>query len=220
MASDIFYGLTKPELKKEIDAQVAVDNRSLPRRAKIFAAIAHLQEFDQLPEIATVEELDKHCAEGAQSATELNRGLSASSGIPGNFYARELLLGPLYPGTQSALGNGIHLADPSEKFEQAGFAKISVVAREYAQREKPGMIVRCGLKFNSNVIALDDVRQLFRENRNRARDVGLTDAGAFAAALGFDAIVCEHIYDHTEERVWIVLNRGALIFQRTGLQIA
>lgn len=82
------------------------------------------------------------------------------------------------------------------------------------------MIVRCALKMGISTIDLDDLKQLFRENRNRAKDVGITDAGALAAALSFEAISCENVYDHTSERCWIVLNRGALIFQETGLQIA
>jgi hypothetical protein len=82
------------------------------------------------------------------------------------------------------------------------------------------MIVRCVLKGNTNNIDFDDLKQLFRENKNRASDIGINDAGAFAAALGFEAIFCEGVYYHTDERCWIVLNRGALIFQRTGLQIA
>lgn len=217
MPSDIFYTLSKAELKKEIDALVAADNRSLPARAKVFSAVAKKQKFDLLPDSIDTKEIDELCAKGA---VELNRGISSSNGIPAALYAGELLRGPLYPGTLSAMGNGIHLAEPSETHGGSGFAKVSVVAMEYASREKPGMIVRCILKENTNQIDFDDLKQLFRENRNRAKDVGITDAGAFAAALGFEAVSCEKIYDHTDERCWIVLNRGALVFQRTGLQIA
>jgi hypothetical protein len=217
MASDIFYALSRPELKKEIEALVALDQRSLPPRAKVFAAVAKKQQFDLLPDSATPEAIDKICTDGA---VELNRGISTSNGLPAIHYARELLSGPLYPGTQSAMGNGIHLAEPSIDHGVAGFSKISTIAREYASTNKPGMIVRCALKKNTQNIDFDELRTFFRENRNRAHDVGITDAGAFAAALGFEAIFCEHVYDHTNERCWIVLNRGALIFQRTGLQLA
>jgi hypothetical protein len=217
MASDIFYTLSKAELKKEIAAIAANDQRSLPPRAKVFAAIAKKQRFDLLPDSVSAEEIDKICNGGA---VELNRGLSTSNGLPAIHYARELLQGPLYPGTQSAMGNGIHLAEPSKEHGVPGFAKISVIANEYASMAKPGMIVRCALKTSAAIIDFDELRKLLRENRNRIRDIGITDAGAFAAALGFDAIFCEHVYDHTNEKCWIVLNRGALVFQNSGLQIA
>ncbi len=217
MAQDIFHSLSKPELKKEIATLVAKDKRSLPGRAKVFAAVAAIQKFDQLPESATTDEIDKSCAEGA---TELNRGIASGNGILAKMYARELLLGPLYPGTQSAMGNGIHLAEPSIANGAPGFQKISVIAQDYASRGKPGMIVRCVLRTDVKRIDFHGLKDYFRENKNRNRDVGISDAGAFAAALGFEAISCDNVYDHTNERCWIVLNRSALTFQQSGLQIA
>lgn len=216
MASDIFYGLSKAELRKEIEAAVAKDNRSLPARAKIFAAVAKRQKFDLLPDSVMPEEIDALCEKGA---IELNRGLSSNKGVLAKLYAFELLRGPLYPGTLSAMGNGIYFAEPSIDHNVHGFTKISTIAMEYASTGKPGVIVRCALKQGVNSIDFDDLKQLFRDNRNRAVDIGITDAGAFAAALGFEAICCEGMYTHAKECCWIVLNRTALVFQQIGLQV-
>ena len=65
-----------------------------------------------LPDVVPFNDLNKMIAEGA---TELNRGISTSNNVPAQLYARELLLGTLYPGTLSAMGNGIHLATPSKE---------------------------------------------------------------------------------------------------------
>src|SRR5947208_15139400 len=110
MASDIFYQFSKAELKKELDALMASDPRSLPLKAKMFAAVAKKQGFDLLPDSAGIADIDKFC--GEKGFVELNRGISSSNGILAGFYAKELLTGPLYPGTLTAMGNGIHLAEP------------------------------------------------------------------------------------------------------------
>jgi hypothetical protein len=58
MAFDIFYGLSKAELKKEIDALIAKDARTLPPRAKVFAAVASKQGYDQLPDRVPFQEIE------------------------------------------------------------------------------------------------------------------------------------------------------------------
>lgn len=217
MADDLFYGLSRAELKKEITALVSKDQRSLPERAKVFSAVANMQKFDMLADIVECEELEKRVTDGA---IELQRGIAPNRGVPAILYARELLLGPLYPGTLSALGHGIYLATTSVEFgKHEGFPRISRIAHEYAKKCHPGIIVRCALKKDAKITDAEGLKDFLRENRNRARDVGITDVGTFAAAFGFDGYFCDGVEPGTNERVWIVVNRGALVFQKNALQI-
>jgi hypothetical protein len=77
--------------------------------------------------------------------------------------------------------------------------------------------VRAALKATAKIAQCDDLKQDLRENRNRAKRAGINDLGAFAAALGFDAFAADGVYDDTDERVFTVLNRGALIVQKVGV---
>ena len=221
MADDIFYRKSTPELKREIDAIMAEDTRSLPLKAKIFAAVAKLQNFDMLPELGDVTEIDSAVGKGA---VQLNRGISGTKSAQATIYARDLLMGSMYPGTLSAYGNGIYFAVPSKKYDKhPAFPLISVLAHEYAQPEDPqfgaGIILRAVLSPNARTADCDDLRQYFKENRSRAQHAGITDLGAFAASVGIEAYFMDGCYDHTDERVWIVVNRGALVFQKTALQV-
>lgn len=222
MGRDILNELSPNELDKEIQTCVAKDQRALPMRAKVFAAIASIQKFDRLPEAVDVQEMNKAVVVTAGGCIELNRGLSSTKGVPSQFYAKELFRGALYPGTLSALGNGIYFAVPSKKDEQYAdtFPLISVVALKYTAGETAGIVLRAALKHGSQVADCDGLKQYFRENRNRAKRAGITDLGAFAAALGFDAFYADGLYEDTDERVYTVLNRGALLLQKLGVFVA
>ncbi len=216
MAKNLFHDLSRANLKKEIDDWVQHEIRSLPKNAKIFAAIAHMQGFDTLPKIATPEEMEGHIASGG---IELNRGISSNQGMPAANYAHDLLYGSLYPGTQVAHGQGIYCASPSEQCPHYGFPRVSRIAKRYAEKEPPGLIVRCALRQNAKHLEDYDLRELINENRGRARAVGLEDLGCFAAALGFSAYYRDHLDDLSAERIWVVLNRGDLICQEWVLQV-
>src|SRR5712672_161362 len=114
MGSDIFHGLSRPELKKRINEHVACDQRSLPQRAKIFAAVAKIQEFDTLPDVVSPNEMNEMIGSGL---TELQRGISANGSVPAILYARELARGPMFPGTLSAIGHGIYMATTSVEYK-------------------------------------------------------------------------------------------------------
>src|SRR5665213_1015848 len=105
MADDILNGLSTNELRREIQRLTSDDQRSLPPRSKIFAAVAKLQSFDVLPEVIEYVALNEIVSKGS---IELNRGISSTKGVPAQLYAKELVLGAMYPGTLSALGNGIY----------------------------------------------------------------------------------------------------------------
>jgi len=218
MGSDIFHGLSRPELKKRINEHVACDQRSLPQRAKIFAAVAKIQEFDTLPDVVSPNEMNEMIGSGL---TELQRGISANGSVPAILYARELARGPMFPGTLSAIGHGIYMATTSVEYkDHPAFPRVSKVAHEYAKKEHPGVIVRCCLKQSIKSADDEDLKQFLREHRNRAKEVGINDLGTFAAALGLDGYYCDNVYDHTTERVWVVVNRGCLVFQNIALQVS
>jgi hypothetical protein len=216
MANDILNGLSTNELGKEIQRLITEDQRSLPPRSKVFSAIAKLQKFDVLPEVGGVDEINKAVASGC---IELNRGLSSTKGISSQFYAKELLFGSMFPGTLSAIGNGIYFAVPSKQdlLYTPLFPLVSVAALKYTRGETSGALVRAALKATAKIAQCDDLKQDLRENRNRAKRAGINDLGAFAAALGFDAFAADGVYDDTDERVFTVLNRGALIVQKVGV---
>ncbi|MCE0483799.1 MAG: hypothetical protein LV479_06130 [Methylacidiphilales bacterium] len=219
MADDIFHGLSPNELKKEVARIIAVDARSLPPNAKIFSAIAQLQNFDRLPELTDHGCINKMID---QKCVELQRGLSGTKGVPAMLYAKELVLGPMYPGTLSALGNGIYLATTGEYADTPSnsqfFPKMSRMAFKYAANDDSGVILRCALKADAKILDFDDVRSIARDNRNRVRDAQVTDFGALTAALGFDAFVRDDTFDGSGEKVYVVVNRTALTFQREVLR--
>jgi hypothetical protein len=219
MGRDILNELSPNELDKEIQAHVSKDQRALPMRSKVFAAIAKIQQFDRLPEIVEINDLNEVLKD--KDYVELNRGLSSTKGVTSQFYAKELFMGAMYPGTLSALGNGIYFAVPSKKDDQflPTFPLISVVALKYTEGETAGIVLRAALKKGSKVADCDGLKQYLRENRNRAKRAGITDLGAFAAALGIDAFHADGLYDDTDERVYTVLNRGALLLQKRGILV-
>jgi hypothetical protein len=218
MADDIFYGSSMAALKKQIKEIAERDQRSLPSKAKVFAAVAKLQKFDLLPDVARPDELTALAANGC---VELQRGISSSSGVSAKIYAAELLRGTLFPGTMTAFGQGIYLSTPSCRYEgHSAFPHFSRVAHKYAKKCPPGIIVRCVLKKDANVQDSDDLMQYLRENKNRAKEVfDAPDLGTFAAALGIDGYHCSSL-EHCDETTWVILNRTALIFQPTVLQVS
>jgi hypothetical protein len=62
MPANLIEDLSRAELKREIDTLAAQDGRSLPQNAKIFAAIAKLQQFDRLPDALPFDEIQKRIA--------------------------------------------------------------------------------------------------------------------------------------------------------------
>jgi hypothetical protein len=216
VAENLFCVMSRAELKKEIDHKVEQDNRSLPEKAKIFAAVASLQRFDQLPDAVSSADLETLIADGC---VELNRGISSNKGVPASLYARDLLSGPLYPGTQVAIGQGIYFATPSLEFKDDGFPRISSIARRFAEQERPGVIVRCALKKTAPRIRLDNLSELWTEFRSRARVAGILDPGTVAAALGYSAYYRDDFVPTLGEEVWVVVNRTDLVFQEKALQI-
>jgi hypothetical protein len=223
MAIDVLYQKSPNELEKEITALVVKDQRSLHHRAKVFSAIAKIQGFDLLPEIGTPDELNAAIKDGGK---ELQRGMSATKGIPSHFYARELILGAMYPGTLIALGNGMYFATPSAESEPGSpefsiFPRLSRVAMQYTGgTDGSGILVRAVLKKDAKMAKCEDLKADLRDNRNRAKRAGITDVGAFAAALGFDAYSADGIYgDVPEEMVYVVLDRGKLMVQGVCLRM-
>jgi hypothetical protein len=225
MADDIILQKFSPnELEKEINAIIEKDQRALPRRAKVFAAIAKIQKFDSLPELLSFEELEAAMLKDPK-IVELQRGISGTKGVPSQVYASELARGAMYPGTLSALGNGMYFATPSQKAPPGTppvFPLISKIAEKYTQgKDGAGVLVRAALKSNANIVDCQDIKDNRRDNRNRARRAGITDLGTFAAALGFDAFFDDgHLEGFPEERVCVVLNRGALLVQNRCLMVA
>jgi hypothetical protein len=217
MAVNLIQDRSPSELKKEITGIVEKDLRALPGTAKIFAAVARLQEFDRLPEIADPARIDHFIAEGCK---ELQRGISPSDGVPAELYARELIGGTLHPGTRIAYGQGIYLSTPSIAGNLPEFPKISEVARHYAcSPDGAGIVLRSILKNEVQLLEREDIFQHFREEKNRARQAGISDLGTFAAACGFRGYTCDGIAPKYEEEVVVVLDRTALVFQRVALQI-
>lgn len=218
MGNDILNGLSPNELQKEIQKFVCEDQRALPLRSKVFSAIAKLQKFDVLPDAVEIDDINKAVEGGS---IELNRGLSGTKGIPAQLYAKELIFGALYPGTLSAKGNGIYFAVPSKveaRFLPI-FPRISIAAMKYTKGETVGILLRAALKKDSKLADCDELKEYMRENKNRSKRAGITDLGAFAAALGFDALYEDALYDDTGERIYTVLNRGALLIQKAGFLI-
>jgi hypothetical protein len=136
MAQDLFHLLSTNELKKEIGTLVAKDKRTLPENSKIFAAIAHMQKFDQLPDLVGYKELNALIAVGH---IELNRGMTATKGVPVALYVRELLIGAMYPGTLSSIGNGIYLAttQPTKLILPDAFPRLSKIAENTLRMMNP-----------------------------------------------------------------------------------
>jgi hypothetical protein len=214
---DILNGKSPAELLKEINEIVGKDQRSLPSRSKVFAAIAKLQKFDVLPEVGDSSELDKTVKSGG---INLNRGMSGTKGIPAIFYAVELIKGAMYPGTLTAVGNGMYFATASvDGTVGAGFDKVSFAAQKYTKGDEPGVLVRAALKSCNCIEECALMGDNMKESRIRAKSAGIADIGAFAAALGYDAIYANGVYEDTKEIVYVVLNRGALIVQKTCLMI-
>src|ERR1035438_3309916 len=156
MADDILNGFSVNELSKEIARFVSEDQRSLPHRAKVFAAVAKLQKFDVLPEVIELEKMNETVALGC---VELNRGLSSTNAIPSQFYAKELVLGSMYPGTLSALGNGIYFAVPTIKDDKFSpiFPLVSFVALKYTKGVNSGCLIRAALIKSAKIADCDDL---------------------------------------------------------------
>jgi hypothetical protein len=221
MAEDIFNGFSPRALKNEVARLVAGDLRSLPRNAKIFSAIVRLQEFDLPPTISDHSTVTELVSDGG---VELNRGISGTKGVPALIYAKELFSGTMYPGTLSALGNGIYMATTGAYAEPApilpSFPAMSKTARKYASEDDSGIVLRAVLKKDARILDYDGLKEIARDNRNRVREAQVTDFGALAAALGFDAFKRDDTFDGSEETFYVVVNRTALTFQREVLQFS
>jgi hypothetical protein len=213
---DLFQTHSAGKLAEMVAQCVATDHRSLPSRAKTFAAVAKIQGFDAFPEMRTPEAIDALIAAGG---IELNRGLSGSNGIPAILYARELVMGRLYPGTQSAFGTGIYLSDMGCAYAPAskpvGFVRIARTSYDHARGGENGVIMRCVIKTGAKILSHDDLKEIRRENKNRFREAQLSDCGSLAAALGCDGFKCDGIEPNHGEQWYVIVNRSALIFQNT-----
>ena len=214
MAENLFNKLNPSELKREINERVEKETRSLPHNAKVFAAIAAIQGFDSYPDLVPPADLNGLIEAGR---TELFRGVVGLKGVSVRVFAEDLLRGTMCPGTQSAIGTGIHFAIPSMKDpENSDFPHMSQIAVEYATGQFGGAITRAAI----DPQRAKDCRELLQINRDykaSARKAGIMDVGALAAAYGVEAFFAERHYDHVPEDIWVVLNRGALTFQNSVL---
>jgi hypothetical protein len=212
MSCDILHAYSSSDLSTKIQQAVLGDVRSLPHKSKVFAAIAKMQKFDDLPEMGPFEKLNELIKLGG---IELNRGISSTTGVQSHIYVKELACGALYPGILSATGNGIHFAVPSQVSDRwAVFPKISVVAQKYTKKgPSSGALIRAVLKPDAKSIDFQDVRNDFKQYKNRAKNAGIVDAGAFAAAIGIDALYADGMNDDSDERIYTVFNRGKILFQ-------
>lgn len=217
MPQDLFHSMSPEALRREIDKIVGEDPRSLPRGSKVFAAVAKLQGFDAFPDIVDDHQLELMIQGGA---VELQRGLSGSHGVPAQLYARDLARGTLYPGTLAAFGSGIYLSTPGMVAQSPvpGFPRLSLTALRYGSQGETGIIVRGALKKTANLLVNGDVKELMRENKNRAKKAGVADFGTFAASLGFDGFQCEKMDADDHEMWYVVVNRAVLVFQKTALR--
>jgi hypothetical protein len=177
-----------------------------------------MQGFDGWPGLQPPNEIERLIANGHK---ELNRGICGTKGVPAIFYARELLKGPMYPGTLSAFGSGIHLSTTSESppddAAKSGFPRCSKTAMEYACGDDTGVVLRCVLKPESRILETDEIRDIRRDNKNRAREAQLNDFGALVAALGFDGFLCDKVADDQTELWYVIVNRTVLTFQNLVL---
>jgi hypothetical protein len=175
-----------------------------------------MQGFDAFPQWKPHAEMVGLLAAGAR---ELQRGLSGSNGLPALKYARELLTGLMYPGTQCAFGTGIYFTDMGCSFSPKnpipGFEKIAKTAYDHAGADDSGVILRCTLRPGTKILTHDEVKDLRRENRNRFREAQLSDCGSLTAALGCDGFTCPGIGPNDGEQWYVIVNRTALIFQNT-----
>ena len=155
MATDLLHTMSTNEFHKEIQRHVQDDQRALPDKSKIFAAVAKMQKFDALPEVVSAEELNAYL--GEHQGVELNRGLGSTKGVPAPFYARELIGGSMYPGTQSAFGNGIYFATPSERSTELHFPRTSLIAKKHLGTcdAGPGILVRAAIRSNARCMNLE-----------------------------------------------------------------
>lgn len=217
--ADLFSTRSPQQICREVESYTREDMRSLPMRAKVFAAIVKMQGFDGHPALLNIAEIDVLLPQGY---IELNRGISGTKSLPARMYASELVRGPMYPGTLSAFGTGIYLSTTSDLIatdpRTPAFPKISKTAQQYAAQDDTGMVIRCLLKPDAKILTQDQIREIRRDNRNRARESQLTDFGALTAALGFDGFICEKIDNDNQEVWYVVVNRTALIFQTRALQ--
>ena len=80
------------------------------------------------------------------------------------------------------------------------------------------MVVRAALSRDSKILEMSELKDLFRDNKNRAKQAGIVDVGTFAACRGYDAFYVDDAYLEFDERVYVVVNRGALMLQKMCLQ--
>jgi hypothetical protein len=223
MSCDLFLTHAPHKLAEAITQIMVSDQRSLPPRAKAFAAVAKMQGFDAFPDLKPAEEIDRMIKD--DGCVELNRGLSGSNGIPAMMYAKELVLGTLYPGTQSAFGTGIYLTDLGCPFTLPtpaipGFSRIAHTAHDHAGAGENGVVLRCILKKNARILTHEEVKELRRDNKNRYREAQLSDCGSLTAALGCDGFQCDGIGKNAGEKWYVVVNRTPLIFQSSCVRFS
>jgi len=221
IGTDLFHSMSPESFKARVGQYVSTDRKVLPEDAKAFAAITAMQGFDGRPSLGSVEQIS-HLRDSGH--TQVFRGIhSSGNGIPVGLYAQALLSGELHPGTQTAYGHGIYLAEASKDPEKRksglteGFEDRSMTAWEYANKAHPGVILRAVISPDCNVREFEDLHADYPDYRTRALKMGIQDIGSFAAALGIDAYFTDCFDPH--ERIWVVLNRTVLTFQATVLQI-
>lgn len=200
------------------------ETRSLPRNAKTLAAVAKIQNFDDLPRTADIEEMNRLIAD--EGFRELQRGIHPYGGLSAGFFARDLAVGPYYPGTHPAYGHGLYFATPTETrtddyCSQRGFTMLSKTAVEYAKKGEPGpgILVRAALRNDARTLSLTELLDIRRQHSAKLIHVGIRDPGSLAAAWGVDAYYVDVSTCIEPEPVWIVVNRAALVVQKIALQI-
>jgi hypothetical protein len=219
--TDLFHSMSPERFKERVEEYVSRDRRVLLSDAKVFAAITAMQGFDGKPILGSATEIS--CLRD-HGYTQVFRGIhSSNDGIRADLYAEALLAGQLHPGTQTAYGHGIYLAEASRDPEKrksglaSGFEDRSITAWEYANKAHPGVILRAVINPKARVREFEDLYADFPDYRTRALRMGIQDIGSFTAALGIDAYFTDDF--DPDERIWVVLNRTVLTFQATVLQI-
>lgn len=220
MARDLLREMSLSQLKRQIAGSVD-GSSAFTAKAQIFSKIVHLRGYDALPELVCSTELNGLLEN--TKALELQRGIKPSPSISAEIYAGILVSGPMFPGVQIALGHGIYFAEPSGPAVADHFPKSSITAQHYAttgSEHASGVVLRCALRAEAWTIEKLDLQERFRDDRNRAKAAGIVEMGAYAAAIGFDAIWSDGVHLWSGERVWNVVNRAALTFQKEALRVA
>jgi hypothetical protein len=220
MVRDLIHDLSPRKLAGILEPLVSANVQPLTLAAKQFLVVASLQGFDGLSVAADHDEMEVLISRGH---IELNRGLAPALGQPASFFARQFAAGPMYPGGVIVHGHGMYFAEPSRSNpDNPRFPRLSEVAARYATKGGAGVmgiLLRCALKPDTKTMAIENLLEAYRGDRNRVRSAGLSDLGTYAAARGVDAFWIDEHFTYSSERTWNVVNRTALILQRTSIRV-